>query len=268
MESFNVDTTHSGTKESFVQNNNKENQWKHVVDNLVETPTTTSGTKYEMATFALGCFWGGELAFMRMKGVVGTRVGYALMNSSSTTHTIHSTTPPPTYEEVCNGSMEYREVVQVLYNQEQVSYHLLVQVALQRIKDTTLPMISSVYYHHLFDENSDSSIMSQDGIESYTTTNNNSGNTKQYQYGFVYKNNEQRNVAQRMIESNNMKYSTTTLVVTNHRQHNKNHNTTSPTIDLISEYQFWTAEEYHQKYLYKGGQSARIGCKEKIRCYG
>ena len=31
--------------------------------------------RYEVATFALGCFWGGELEFMRVPGVVATKVG-------------------------------------------------------------------------------------------------------------------------------------------------------------------------------------------------
>jgi peptide methionine sulfoxide reductase MsrA len=31
---------------------------------------------------------------------------------------------------------------------------------------------------------------------------------------------------------------------------------------------FWPAEEYHQQYLQKGGQSARKGDKTPIRCYG
>ncbi len=37
--------------------------------------------------------------------------------------------------------------------------------------------------------------------------------------------------------------------------------------------EFWPAEEYHQKYLEKGGrngrrQSAAKGCQDPIRCYG
>ena len=31
---------------------------------------------------------------------------------------------------------------------------------------------------------------------------------------------------------------------------------------------FWPAEEYHQQYLEKGGQSARKKETEPIRCYG
>ena len=30
----------------------------------------------------------------------------------------------------------------------------------------------------------------------------------------------------------------------------------------------YMAEEYHQQYLMKGGQSARKGSVESIRCYG
>jgi peptide-methionine (S)-S-oxide reductase len=38
--------------------------------------------------------------------------------------------------------------------------------------------------------------------------------------------------------------------------------------ELVPAAVFWPAEEYHQQYLLKGGQSAAKGAAETIRCYG
>jgi peptide-methionine (S)-S-oxide reductase len=32
--------------------------------------------------------------------------------------------------------------------------------------------------------------------------------------------------------------------------------------------EFYMAEDYHQQYLMKGGQNAKQGADEAIRCYG
>jgi FKBP-type peptidyl-prolyl cis-trans isomerase 2 len=40
---------------------------------FVYAPDAGSGSKFQVATVALGCFWGGELAYMREPGVVGTK---------------------------------------------------------------------------------------------------------------------------------------------------------------------------------------------------
>mmetsp|Transcript_14548 Transcript_14548/g.24205 ORF Transcript_14548/g.24205 Transcript_14548/m.24205 type:complete len:358 (-) Transcript_14548:155-1228(-) len=38
--------------------------------------------------------------------------------------------------------------------------------------------------------------------------------------------------------------------------------------EVVSASKFWHAEDYHQQYLQKGGQSAKKEAVEKIRCYG
>ena len=38
--------------------------------------------------------------------------------------------------------------------------------------------------------------------------------------------------------------------------------------ELIAASTFWLAEDYHQQYLEKNGQSAKKGALEQIRCYG
>ena len=40
------------------------------------------------------------------------------------------------------------------------------------------------------------------------------------------------------------------------------------TIYNVAMPRFWPAEDYHQKYLEKGGQGAKKGCLDPIKCYG
>ena len=69
------------------------------------------------ATFGAGCFWGVEAAFRQLDGVTGTRVGY------SGGHTEN-----PTYREVCSHTTGHAEVVEVTYDDEQLSYDDLLRV--------------------------------------------------------------------------------------------------------------------------------------------
>lgn len=57
----------------------------------------------QKATFGAGCFWGPELMFQRIPGVVATEVGYAQGHIEK-----------PTYEDVCSGDTGHTEAVQVL----------------------------------------------------------------------------------------------------------------------------------------------------------
>jgi FKBP-type peptidyl-prolyl cis-trans isomerase 2 len=80
------------------------------------------GTKYQIATFALGCFWGGELAYQRERGVIGTKVGY------TQGHAVN-----PSYEEVCTGTTGHTEAMMISYDPSTVSYERLVQLAMDRL---------------------------------------------------------------------------------------------------------------------------------------
>lgn len=67
------------------------------------------------AYFAGGCFWGIEDSFRKMPGVSDAISGYA-----------NGKVPNPTYAQVCTGSTDHAETVEVVYDPERVSYEALV----------------------------------------------------------------------------------------------------------------------------------------------
>ncbi len=97
----------------------------------------------EKATFGAGCFWGIEAAFRNVKGVKTTAVGYS-----------GGTLKNPTYEDVCTGLTGHAEVVQVSYEQAEVSYQELLDLFWEIHDPTTLnrqgPDVGSQYRSALF----------------------------------------------------------------------------------------------------------------------
>src|SRR5690606_5534380 len=72
---------------------------------------------HEQVLFGMGCFWGAERLFWRLKGVYTTAVGYA-----------GGTTPNPTYDEVCSGQTGHAEVVLVVFDPKRIGFEQLLKV--------------------------------------------------------------------------------------------------------------------------------------------
>lgn len=88
------------------------------------TVPATSGP-LNIATFAGGCFWGLELAYQRVPGVVHTSVGYTQGQEET-----------PTYDQVCSGATSHTEAVVVYYDPNECSYELLLDTFFDRVNPT------------------------------------------------------------------------------------------------------------------------------------
>jgi len=77
------------------------------------------------ATFGAGCFWGVEMSFRRLDGVIETAVGYAGGHIEN-----------PTYRDVCSHTTGHAEVVEVEFDPSRTTYEKLLD-AFFEIHDPT-----------------------------------------------------------------------------------------------------------------------------------
>ena len=145
----------------------------------------------EIAILALGCFWGPEIKFSKLDGIIRTEVGYCGGNK-----------PETTYKEVCTGTTNHAEVVKLEFDPKIISYEEIL--------------------NYFFDIHDPTTLNSQ-GPDFGT----------QYRSEVFYLNNNQKKIAEKIIEKENQKLSG--KVVTK--------------LSILKNY--CAAEEYHQKYLEK-----------------
>ena len=81
----------------------------------------------EIAVLGLGCFWGPEIKFSKLEGVIKTEVGYCGGNSKETT-----------YKEVCTGNTNHAEVVKLDFDPEIISYEKILEIFFEIHDPTTL----------------------------------------------------------------------------------------------------------------------------------
>ena len=97
----------------------------------------------EIAVLALGCFWGPEIKFSKINGIIKTEVGYCGGNS-----------PTTTYKEVCTGETNHAEVVKLEYDEKVISYEKIIKIFFEIHDPTTLnaqgPDIRTQYRSEIF----------------------------------------------------------------------------------------------------------------------
>ena len=111
----------------------------------------------EIAVLALGCFWGPEIKFSEIDGVIKTEVGYCGGNTKTTT-----------YKEVCTGNTNHAEVVKLDYDEKIISYEKILNIFFEIHDPTTLnsqgPDFGTQYRSEIFYLNNNQKITAENII--------------------------------------------------------------------------------------------------------
>ena len=112
----------------------------------------------EIAVLGLGCFWGPEIKFSKLEGVIKTEVGYCGGNSKETT-----------YKEVCTGNTNHAEVVKLDFDPKIISYEKILDFFFEIHDPTTLnsqgPDFGTQYRSEIFYLNDKQKETSENTIE-------------------------------------------------------------------------------------------------------
>ena len=112
----------------------------------------------EIAVLALGCFWGPEIKFSKINGVIKTEVGYCGGNSSQTT-----------YKEVCTGNTNHAEVVKIDFDEKVITYDEILKIFFEIHDPTTLnsqgPDFGTQYRSEIFYLNDDQKKIAEDVLD-------------------------------------------------------------------------------------------------------
>ena len=113
----------------------------------------------EIAVLALGCFWGPEIKFSKIEGIIKTEVGYCGGNSTTTT-----------YKEVCTGSTNHAEVVKLDFDEKIITYEKILRIFFQIHDPTTLnsqgPDFGTQYRSEIFYLNNGQKMIAEKVIKS------------------------------------------------------------------------------------------------------
>jgi len=81
----------------------------------------------EIAILGLGCFWGPEIKFSKLSGIIKTEVGYCGGHNAETN-----------YKEVCTGTTNHAEVVKLDFDPKIISYEEILNFFFKIHDPTTL----------------------------------------------------------------------------------------------------------------------------------
>ena len=111
----------------------------------------------EIAVLGLGCFWGPEIKFSKIDGIIRTEVGYCGGNTSQTS-----------YREVCTGNTNHAEVVKLEFDPKIISYNKVLEFFFEFHDPTTLnsqgPDFGTQYRSEIFYLNDNQKVIAENII--------------------------------------------------------------------------------------------------------